>query len=121
MFVSLTSKEFREQVQRLKLDRKRRTRSARKVGGRGETSHVTLKWEGGYGVGGRRWRKCSTAQFFSSQYYFFFFKEKESRAHRKKSEQLLLGATLAIASLTSEQAANKFFLLNESCPVYLQT
>lgn len=31
-FVSLTSKEFREQVQSLKLDRKRRPRSARKVG-----------------------------------------------------------------------------------------
>lgn len=41
MFVSLTSKEFREQVQSLKLDRKRRTRTVRKVGGRGGTSHMT--------------------------------------------------------------------------------
>lgn len=76
MFASLTSKEFREQVQSLKLDRKRRTRSARKVGGRGEMSHVTLKWEGGF-RGGRAKRKegdgekCSTTQFFISQDYFF--------------------------------------------------
>lgn len=52
---------------------------------------------------------------------FFFKKEKESRAHHKKSEQFLLGTTLAIASFPSEKAANKFFLLNKSCPVYIKT
>lgn len=73
MFVSLTSKEFREQVQRLKLDRKRRTRSARKVGGRGETSHVTLKWEGGYSVEGRRRRKMQYSPILLKPILFFFF------------------------------------------------
>lgn len=81
MFVSLTSKEFREQVQRLKLDRKRRTRSARKVGGRGETSHVTLKWEGGYGVGGRRRRKIQYSPILLKPILFFFFLKKKSQGH----------------------------------------
>lgn len=86
MFVNLTSKEFREQVQSLKLDRKRRTRSARKVGGRGETSHVTLKWKGGYGVGGQKGRRemeKNAVQPNSSQANTIFFlkKKKKSQGH----------------------------------------
>lgn len=126
MFVSLTSKEFREQVQSLKLDRKRRRRSARKVGRRGETSHATLKWKGGYGVGGQKGRRemeknAVQPNSLQANTIFFLKKEKESRAHHKKSEQFLLGTTLAIASFPSEKAANKFFLLNKSCPVYIKT
>lgn len=80
MFVSLTSKEFREQVQSLKLDRKR-TRSAGKVGGRGETSHVTLKWEGGYGVGGQRRRKMQYSPILLKPILFFFKKKKKGQGH----------------------------------------
>lgn len=75
----------------MKLDRKRRTRSVRKVGGRGETSHVTLKWKGGY-RGGRAKRKegdgekkRNTTQFFTSQHYFFFFFFKEKHITRNLS------------------------------------
>lgn len=81
MFVSLTSKEFREQVQSLKLDRKRRTRSVRKVGGRGETSHVTLKWKGGYRGGRAKGKEGDGEKMqYNSILYksilFFFFNEK---------------------------------------------
>lgn len=85
MFVSLTSKEFREQVQSLKLDRKRRTRSVRKVGGRGETSHMTLKGKGGY-KGGRAKRKEGDGEKNAIQHnslqvntIFFFLKKSTSQ------------------------------------------
>ena len=54
----------------------------RNVGGRGETSHVTLEWKGGYGVGGQKGRKEMEKEMqynpilYKSILFFFLKKEK---------------------------------------------